>query len=229
MNVPDLHDWEMSSGDAVALQKRLAGQVVRRNELPDPVSTVAGVDVSYEKHGHLFFAGVVVLALPSLEVIEEARAVGESNCPYVPGLLSFRELPIVIEAFRRVHAVPDAVLVDGQGLAHPRGLGMACHLGLWLGLPTVGCAKSRLCGTHPEPGRLRGDSVPLVLHDEPVGAVLTTRNNVKPLYVSPGHLVDIPAAVSLVLSCCTRYRMPEPTRLAHHLTNRLRKEAKRNT
>ncbi len=229
MKVPDLHDWEMSPRDALALQKELAAQVGLRNKLPDPVATVAGVDVSYEKHGHHFFAGVVVLSLPSLEIIEQARAVGESTFPYVPGLLSFRELPLVIEAFRRLHTVPDAVLVDGQGLAHPRGLGMACHLGLWLGLPTVGCAKSRLCGTHPEPGPLRGDSVPLVLGEKTVGAVLTTRSNVKPLYISPGHLVDIPAAVSLVLSCCSRYRLPEPTRLAHLLTNRLRRAAKRNT
>jgi deoxyribonuclease V len=194
--------------------------------LPRPLRTVAGVDVSYEKHGDLFFAAVVVLSFPELESVEEAFAASRVTFPYIPGLLSFRELPVVLEAFRSLRTVPDAVLVDGQGIAHPRRLGIASHLGLWLDLPTVGCAKSRLCGEHPPPGTRRGDQVPLTLDGERIGTVLTTRDRVKPLFVSPGHKTDIAAATELALACARRYRMPEPTRLAHHLTNKLRREAK---
>jgi len=214
----------MSYPEARELQRELAERVVVEDRLPRTVRLVAGVDVSYERHGDLFFAGVVVLSLPDLVVIEEAGASDRVSFPYIPGLLSFRELPVVLAAFRRLRTVPDAVLVDGQGIAHPRRLGIASHLGLWVNLPTVGCAKSRLCGDHTAPGRQRGDVVPLILEGSPVGAVLTTRDNVKPLYISPGHQTDIASSVELVLACGTRYRMPEPTRLAHHLTNRLRIE-----
>jgi Deoxyinosine 3''endonuclease (endonuclease V) len=224
MEFVPLHEWAMSYKEAIALQKELAGSIALNNTLPAIVKTVAGVDVSYDKHGDLFFAGIVVLSLPDLEVIEEASAFDRVLFPYIPGLLSFRELPVVLEAFRSLSNIPDAVLVDGQGIAHPRRLGMGSHLGLWLDIPTVGCAKSRLCGEHEEPGLKRGDSVPLILEGETVGCVLRTRDGVKPLYISPGHKIDLPAAVKLVLACGKRYRMPEPTRLAHHLTNKLRKE-----
>jgi deoxyribonuclease V len=226
MDVPCLHDWSMDFRQAVALQRELAGHVLLADCLPRPLRNVAGVDVSYEKHGDFFFAAVVVLAFPELEPVEEAFAADRVTFPYVPGLLSFRELPVVLEAFRCLHTVPDTVLVDGQGIAHPRRLGIASHLGLWLDLPTVGCAKSRLCGVHPEPGTHRGDQAPLTLDGERIGTVLTTRDRVKPLYVSPGHKTDIPTATEIALACTRRYRMPEPTRLAHLLTNRLRREAK---
>jgi deoxyribonuclease V len=226
MDVPCLHDWSMNFREAVALQRELAGRVLLADCLPRPLRTVAGVDVSYEKHGDLFFAAVVVLSFPELEPMEEAFAVGRVTFPYIPGLLSFRELPVVLDAFRNLRTVPDAVLVDGQGIAHPRRLGIASHLGLWLELATVGCAKSRLCGEHPPPGDRRGDQVPLTLDGERIGTVLTTRDRVKPLFVSPGHKTDIAAAAELTLDCTRRYRMPEPTRLAHLLTNKLRREAK---
>jgi deoxyribonuclease V len=226
MDVPCLHDWSMNFREAIALQRELAGRVLLADCLPRPLRTVAGVDVSYEKHGDLFFAAVVVLSFPELEPVEEAFAAGRVTFPYIPGLLSFRELPVVLEAFRSLRTVPDAVLVDGQGIAHPRRLGIASHLGLWLELATVGCAKSRLCGEHPPPGTRRGDQVPLTLDGERIGTVLTTRDRVKPLFVSPGHKTDIAAAAELALACTRRYRMPEPTRLAHHLTNKLRREAK---
>jgi deoxyribonuclease V len=225
MDFTELHGWTMNYQEAIALQRELAGQVRLENRLPQTVVTVAGTDVSYEKHGNRFYAAVVVLELPSLELVDEAHAVARVDFPYIPGLLSFRELPVILEAFRSLNRVPDAVLVDGQGIAHPRRLGLASHLGLWLGLPTIGCAKSRLCGEHAEPGLRRGESVPLWIGDEEVGAVLTTRDRVGPMYISPGHLVDVAGAVDLVLSCGRRYRMPEPTRLAHHLTNRLRQAA----
>jgi deoxyribonuclease V len=226
MDFPELHKWSMTYREAIALQRLLAGRVVLKDCLPNPVRSVAGVDVSYEKHGDLFFAGVVVLSLPDFKVIEEASASSRVSFPYIPGLLSFRELPVVLDAFRRLRTVPEAVMVDGHGIAHPRRLGIASHLGLWLGLPTIGCAKSRLCGEHHEPGRKRGDLVPLLLDGVQVGVVLTTRDNVKPLYISPGHKTDIIGAANLVLACGSRCRMPEPTRLAHHLTNRLRKAGK---
>lgn len=228
MNFPLLHDWAVDYRQAVALQRELAERVSLQSTLPAPLATVAGVDVSYEKHGDLFFAGIVVLSFPALEVVEEASACGRIAFPYIPGLLSFRELPILLEACRRLRTVPDAVLVDGQGVAHPRRFGLASHLGLWLQRPTVGCAKSRLCGEHAEPGRRRGERVPLVHRGEEVGTVLTTRDGVKPLFVSAGHAIDLPSATELTLACCRRYRMPEPTRLAHHLTNRLRREGLEN-
>jgi deoxyribonuclease V len=221
-----LHDWNVTCGEAVALQRRLAARVDLIDRLPRPLRCVAGVDVSYEKHGDLFHAAVVVLSFPELALVEEASASGRVTFPYVPGLLSFRELPILLDAFRRLASVPDVVLVDGQGVAHPRRLGIASHLGLWLDLPTVGCAKSRLCGEHPPPGSRRGDRVPLLLDGAPVGVVLTTRDGVKPLYVSPGHKTDLQSAADLALACARRYRLPEPTRLAHLATNRLRVEAR---
>jgi len=225
MDVAALHDWNMDYREAIALQQELAGQVRLANCLPQPVTRVAGVDVSYEKHGDRFYAGVVVLDFPSLEPVAEAHAFARVDFPYIPGLLSFRELPVLLDAFRALATVPDAVLVDGQGIAHPRRLGLASHLGLWLDLPTVGCAKSRLCGDHAEPGEQRGERTPLLLGGDEVGAVLRTRDQVKPMYISPGHRIDVAAAVELVLRCTGRYRMPEPTRLAHHLTNRLRRAA----
>ena len=208
---------------AVALQRRLAQDLDLHPPAGWTPRLVAGVDVSYEKHGDLFFAGVVVLSLDDLTPVTTATARGRVDFPYIPGLLSFRELPILLDAFRQLPLVPDAVLVDGQGIAHPRRLGLASHLGLWLGLPTVGCAKSRLCGEHSPAGALRGDGVPLRHQGEEIGAVLTTRDNVKPLYISPGHRMDIATAVRLTLACGRRYRLPEPTRQAHLLTNALRR------
>ncbi len=227
MDFPELHSWDVDYRQAVELQRMLAGRITFGNELPRPVRTVAGVDVSYEKHGHLFFAGIVVLSFPDLAVIDEVSASGRVDFPYIPGLLSFRELPILLQAFRRLRTIPDAVLVDGQGIAHPRRLGLASHLGLWLNLPTIGCAKSRLCGEHPEPGTRRGDRVPLQHNGEEIGAVLTTRDRIKPLFISPGHQINSTAATELVLACGLRYRLPEPTRLAHLLTNRVRREGQK--
>ncbi len=225
MELAELHGWKMDCREAIALQQVLAGLVrVEQRRLP-PVKTVAGVDVSYQKHGNRFFSAVVVLELSTLTLVDQAHAEAMVDFPYVPGLLSFRELPVILDAFRRLNTIPDVVLVDGQGIAHPRRLGLASHLGLWLDLPTVGCAKSRLCGEHAEPGARRGDQVPLLWRDVEVGAVLTTRDRVKPMYISPGHLIDVEGAVNLVLACTRRYRMPEPTRLAHHLSNQLRTSA----
>jgi deoxyribonuclease V len=226
MDLPCLHSWTLTGREAVSLQRELAEMVELVDCLPRPVRTVAGVDVSYERGGDCFFAAVVVLELPEFNLIEEASATGRISFPYVPGLLSFRELPVVLDAFSALRTVPDAVLVDGQGIAHPRRFGIACHLGLWTGLPTVGCAKSRLCGSHSPPGQNKGDRVPLLLDGEEVGAVLTSRRGVRPLYISPGHRTDLASALTLVQSCLGSYRLPEPTRLAHLLSNRLRLRAR---
>jgi deoxyribonuclease V len=186
---------------------------------------VAGVDVSYEKHGNQFFAAVVVLSWPGLELIESASATTRVDFPYIPGLLSFRELPALLQAFAKLQAVPDLIMVDGQGIAHPRRFGIASHLGLWLDLPTIGCGKSRLCGEHDEPGLIKGDQVPLIHQEEQIGTVLTTRSGVKPVYVSPGYKVDFTRAADMTLAAAVRYRLPEPTRQAHLYTNRLRLQA----
>ncbi|MEN8687781.1 MAG: deoxyribonuclease V [Desulfuromonadales bacterium] len=222
MEFKALHTWDLSPGQAIALQKQLAGRVLLENLLPEALNTVAGVDVSYKKWGRLFHAAVVVLDYQSMTVLETTTASGECRFPYVPGLLSFRELPILLQAFTRLETVPDVILADAQGIAHPRRLGLACHLGLWLDLPTIGCAKSRLCGVHEEPGAAKGCWVPLLDAGEEVGRVVRTRARVKPLYVSPGHKVGFDAVLDITLQCSRGYRLPEPTRQAHLLSNKVR-------
>ncbi len=225
MDLADLHPWPSTGQEAVALQRGLANRVRLSAESILQPTMVAGVDVSHEIHEHRLFAAVVVLSWPDLQPLTTASAEGEAAFPYIPGLLSFRELPVLLEAFRRLPLRPDLVLVDGHGVAHPRRLGLASHLGLWLDLPTIGCAKSRLCGQHDSPGLCKGDRVPLLVDGQEVGALLTTRSNVKPLFISPGHRIDLASAIPLVLSCTRRYRLPEPTRFAHQLSNQLRRQA----
>jgi len=222
MDFPSLHPWDIDYKKAIALQRDLAARVELRNRLPESIRRVAGVDVSYRKHGNHFFAAVVVLSFPTLETVEIATWDGKVSFPYIPGLLSFRELPVLLEAFRKLEHRPDLVLVDGQGIAHPRRIGLASHLGLWLDVPTIGCAKSRLTGRGEEPGAGKGEMTPLMEDGEQLGVLLRSRAKVRPLYISPGHRVDIPTAADLALACCSRYRLPEPTRQAHLETNRNR-------
>jgi len=224
MQIPRLHHWVRTYRSAVALQERLRSLVRVEPLCPRP-EIVAGVDVSYDKTGDLFYAGIVVMRKPGLEVIEEVTVVRRAAFPYIPGLLSFREGPAVLAAFRKVKTEPDAVIFDGQGLAHPRRFGLASHLGVWLDRPSVGCAKSRLIGEHPDVPDRVGAHVPLTTQSDTVGAVVRTRAGVKPVYVSPGTRIDIPGAVELVLSCCAGFRLPEPTRRAHALVNRARTAA----
>lgn len=222
MEFSKLHAWDLNPQEAIALQKELAGQVLLENTLAHDPGTVAGVDVSYKMWGRLFHAAVVVLDYPSMAVLETTTVSGECRFPYVPGLLSFRELPVLLKAFAKLETVPDVILADAQGIAHPRRLGLASHLGLWLDLPTIGCAKSRLCGVHEEPGSAKGCWMPLLDDGEEIGRVVRTRARVKPLYVSPGHKVSFDAALEIVLKCSCGYRLPEPTRQAHLLSNKLR-------
>ncbi len=213
MPIPS-HAWDLSTQEALALQKQLAAQVVTENRL-GRVTTVAGVDVGQQ--GDMAQAAVVVLDFPDLEIKEAATARRRVQFPYIPGLLSFREGPVILDALDKLAATPDLFVFDGQGRAHPRRLGIASHMGLLTGLPAIGCAKSRLCGQHTEPGMERGSHVPLIDNGEIIGAVLRTRTGVKPVYVSVGHNIDLDTSIEYVLACCRKYRLPETTRQAHRL------------
>ena len=213
------HPWDVSPAEAIAIQRKLAGQVRKADRLPAVISHVAGVDVGFEDEGRTTRAAVALLAFPTLELIETAIARLPTGFPYVPGLLSFRELPAVLQALARLSRRPDMVLCDGQGIAHPRRIGIASHLGVLLDLPTIGVGKTRLIGRFVEPGNAKGDWSPLLDGDETVGAVLRTRSGVKPLYVSIGHRVSLATAIRLTLACTTRYRLPETTRQAHRLAS----------
>jgi deoxyribonuclease V len=212
------HRWDLTPKEAVALQRRLAERVIRHDDLAEP-RFVAGVDVGFECRGTVARAAVAVLALPSLELVDCALAREPIRFPYVPGLLSFREVPVVLQALKGLRVRPDVLLCDGQGLAHPRRCGFATHMGLASALPTIGVAKTRLCGEHREAPERRGASTPLVDRGEIVGAVLRTRAGVKPLFVSIGHRVSLASAIRLVMACVTRYRLPETTRWAHRLAS----------
>ncbi len=221
MEYHKLHAWDVTYHEAVAVQQELRSRI-RLRPLKKRIRTVAGVDVSYRRGDKRAVAAVVVLSFPEMEVLSETVATADLTFPYVPGLLSFREAPVVLEAFARLADPPDAIVFDGHGLAHPRRFGLASHVGLLLDTPSIGCAKKKLVGEHREPGRTRGSRTRLVTDGDPVGAVVRTRDGVKPVFVSPGHLSDIESAVGLVLQCCTKYRLPDPTRLAHRAVTRAR-------
>jgi deoxyribonuclease V len=209
-----LHSWQMTPDQAKRVQQELAVMVSRRNEL-ETVHLVAGVDISAPDAAGLARAAVVVLSYPELVPVERKVITKEVTFPYVPGLLSFRESPLIISACEELEATPDLILVDGQGIAHPRRLGLASHLGLLWGKPTIGCAKSRLCGEHKIVPPEAGSYAEITDNGEVIGAVLRTKAGVIPLYISIGHKVDLETAVSWVLRCCRGQRLPEPTRLAH--------------
>ena len=214
MGVTTLHSWRVSTAQALEIQKKLAAQVSRVGKVTSP-RLIAGVDISVNKGYGTGTGAVVVLSYPELDLVE-TRVVNDSLVfPYVPGLLSFREAPLILAACESLNVTPDLIMVDGQGIAHPRRMGLASHLGLFLDIPTIGCAKSRLCGSHEAPGAEPGSYAELVDGSEVIGAALRTRAGVKPVYVSIGHRVDLPAAIDWVLACCRGYRLPEPTRLAH--------------
>ncbi|MBF5040774.1 deoxyribonuclease V [Aggregicoccus sp. 17bor-14] len=217
-----IHGWDVSPTQAVALQQQLRSQV-RLQPAPGPFRTVAGADISFDLGSETVYAGIVVLSLPELETIEEVGVTTRAPFPYVPGLLTFREAPALLEAWAQLRCEPDAVMLDGQGVAHPRRIGIASHLGLFLQRPTVGCGKSRLVGRFAEPGSERGDWSPLVDKGECVGAALRSKRRTQPLFISPGHLLDLPGALALTLACGGGYRVPEPTRRAHLFVNALRR------
>ncbi|MBD3183161.1 deoxyribonuclease V [Candidatus Poribacteria bacterium] len=221
MEYKSLHSWDISYDEAVEIQRGLKSNIEIKSlkKYPD---IIAGADVSYSRGSNIFYASVLIFDMSSLDILEEANGVGKVNFPYIPGLLSFREVPVLIKAFEKIKRVPDVAMFDGHGISHPRGVGLASHLGLMLDIPTIGCAKKKLVGDHKPLGDEVGDRVPIVYQDENVGAVVKTKKNVKPVYVSPGHKMDIDSAVDIVLKTCRGYKLPEPTRQAHLSVNRFR-------
>ena len=213
-----VHSWPSDVAAARAVQESLRGQVILEDAL-GTVHYVAGVDVGFEDSGRTTRAAVVVLEYPSLAWRDQAISRSPTHFPYIPGYLSFRELPAVLQALDRLMVTPDLLLCDGQGLAHPRRFGLACHLGVLTDIPSIGVAKSRLIGTHGDPPREKGQWLPLMDKGETIGAVLCTRNNVSPVYVSLGHRISLPTAIDYVLGCTTRFRLPETTRWAHRLAS----------
>ncbi|MEX0682949.1 MAG: deoxyribonuclease V [Dehalococcoidia bacterium] len=222
MRLARLHDWELTPSEAIALQKELAPRVSRVGD-PGEVRLVAAGDVAFvdrqwPRQPTRGRAAVVLMSWPEREIVEKHVVEADVRFPYVPGLLSFREIPLLAQAFESMRGRPDLLLVDGQGCAHPRRLGIAAHLGLLAGLPTIGCAKSRLCGEHAEPGLARGSTTELRDGGEVIGRVVRTRDGVKPLYVSVGHMISLECAVEWVLRLATRVRLPEPIRVADALS-----------
>ncbi|MDP6546281.1 MAG: deoxyribonuclease V [Phycisphaerae bacterium] len=215
------HSWNISPARAISIQKSLASRVSIA-PLTAPVETVAGTDCAFLDGGKKIVAAVVLCDAKSMELLGSVSVVRACRFPYVPGLLSFREAPAVIAAVEKLIPRPDLLMCDGQGLAHPRGLGLASHVGLWLDLPTIGVAKSRLCGTHRPPGENRRCRAQLRYGGRVVGVAIRTRSGVKPLYISVGHRLSLDQAISWTLRCGRGVRLPEPTRKAHQLVSRLR-------
>jgi len=228
-----LHNWNLSYSQARDLQERLACKV-QHTAVKKMPKTVAGIDCAFSKDGERIFAAVVVLRLPDLETVETTSVSRKVTFPYIPGLLSFREAPVCIAAVEKLRKQPDVFIIDGQGIAHPRRLGLAAHLGLFFDRPTIGCAKSRLIGQFEEPPPQKGSYSLLkdeqitglktsnerrTTNDEVIGAVLRTRTNVKPVFVSVGHKCRLKDVIEITLACTTKYRLPEPTRLAHQLVS----------
>ncbi|MFP2959010.1 endonuclease V [Myxococcus sp. 1LA] len=220
---PEVSRWDVTPSEAVELQRRLREQLVLQPPPGLKVERIAGADISTEKGKDTGFGGLVVLDVGTLAPVAQSGAAVTLHFPYVPGLLSFRELPIIAVAWERLTVRPDVVIFDGQGTAHPRRMGIACHGGLLFGVPSIGCAKSLLVGTHGPLKDAKGSTAPILHRGEVVGMAVRTRKGVQPVYVSPGHLMDLPTAVELVLKVSPKYREPETTRHAHRLVNALRR------
>lgn len=231
MRIRRLHAWDVSPTEAVRIQKKLTNSI-RLEVFDSKIHYVAGADVSYNVGSDRFYAGVVVIKLPHFQVIEESVAIGKSPFPYIPGLLSFREAPVLLQAFEQLTCCPDVIIFDGHGIAHPRKIGIASHIGLFLDWPAVGCAKRKLTGIYDENdlGDAAGSVTALrTKTGRVIGTVVRTKAHVKPVFVSPGYKTDIATSVNIVLKCCQGYKLPEPTRLAHNFVNRVRRQQKEST
>ncbi len=222
MMVAEIHPWAVSVQDAFQIQKELTRELLFEDDTDDP-ALIAGVDVAFSRARDLLYAAIVVLDAETMQPVEVASAAQQPVFPYVPGLLTFREGPVVLQAYEKLKLEPDLMMFDGQGIAHPRGLGLAAHLGVILDKPSIGCAKSRLVGEFKEPKQKRGAMRTLSLHRKKVGVVLRTKDNTKPLFVSPGHRITVETAVKRVLEAGRGYRLPEPTRLAHYQAARAKR------
>jgi deoxyribonuclease V len=215
MKIIPLHAWDVSSSEAVAIQKDLAGQLIDDAPIDiDSVKLIAGVDVSVK--ANVSTAAVVVIAYPQMELVEAITAVQPTPFPYIPGLLTFREGPVLVEAFEQMHNEPDVFIFDGMGRIHPRRMGIAAHMGLWLRRPTIGVGKTHFIGDYTDPGEMKGERSFITHKGETIGVVLRTRTRVKPVYVSVGHMAHLESAVALTLAVTPTYRLPHPIRLAHH-------------
>ncbi|WP_414584805.1 deoxyribonuclease V [Scytonema sp. PCC 10023] len=219
MKISQRHAWSLTVDEAIKIQEKLKDEVITEDKLKEPVQYVAGVDMGFEADGTISRAAVAVLSFPDLQLQETSLARRPTTFPYIPGFLSFREIPAVLDALEKIKTIPDIILCDGQGIAHPRRFGIACHLGLIVDMPTIGVAKSLLVGKHEEIPDTRGSWQPLIHRGETIGAVLRTRVGVKPIYVSSGHKVSLPTAIDYVLRCTTKYRLPETTRIADKLAS----------
>jgi deoxyribonuclease V len=218
MKIQQRHPWPLTVDEAIAIQQQLRTEVITEDQL-GAVQYVAGVDLGFEESGTISRAAVAILSFPDLQLKEHAIAKRPTTFPYIPGFLSFREIPAVLDALEKVSITPDLILCDGQGIAHPRRLGIACHLGIIIDLPTIGVAKSLLIGKHDELPEERGAWQPLKHRGENIGAVLRTRTGVKPVYVSSGYRVSLPTAIDYVMRCTPKYRLPETTRWADKLAS----------
>ena len=219
MKIKPLHDWNLSPREAIELQKQFAYEVIQADKLDEPVKTVAGIDLGYDVKNDTSRAVVVVLSFPELELLETSEALLPIQFPYVPGLLSFRETPVAIKALEILKITPDLILCDGQGLAHPRRFGIACHIGLIADVPTIGVAKSILVGRFENLGEARGNTAPLIHRNEQIGVALRTKDKTQPVYVSVGHRISLETVVKYVLECTPKYRLPETTRLADKMAS----------
>jgi deoxyribonuclease V len=221
-NTQDLHSWNVSVNEAIGIQKALRKRIVLKNTFSG-FKTIGGGDVGYSKDRNLLLGAVVVLSFPEMELLDRSTAHGKIPFPYVPGLLSFREGPILIEAMKKLKVKPDVMIFEGQGIAHPRGMGLASHLGLWLDLPSIGCTKTPLLRSPVSPAIFRGSFEWIEKEGERVGAVLRTKEGVKPVFASPGHRIDLMTSIQIILATCPRFRMPEPLRMAHQMTREISK------
>jgi deoxyribonuclease V len=218
--IKNLHPWKVDVKEAIRIQEDLKTQVILEKTFSD-VRTIGGGDVAYSKSKNLLFGAIAVLSFPKMEMLDIAMAYGKIPFPYIPGLFSFREGPILIKAFHKLSVKPDVMIFEGQGIAHPRGFGLASHIGLWFDLPSIGCAKTPLLDEFISPGPSRGSFEWICKDGKKVGAVLRTRENVKPLFVSPGHRIDLPTSIQLVVESCKGYRFPEPLRKAHQVSYKM--------
>lgn len=219
MKISQRHAWQLTVDEAIAIQEQLRTEVITEDKFKQPVKYVAGVDMGFEEDGTISRAAVAILSFPDLQVIETSLARRPTTFPYIPGFLSFREIPALLDALEKITTIPDIILCDGQGIAHPRRLGIACHLGVIVDIPTIGVAKSLLVGKHEVVPDTKGNWQPLIHKGETIGAVLRSRTGVKPLYVSSGHRVSLPTAIDYVLRCTPKYRLPETTRIADKLAS----------
>ncbi len=224
VKVHQLHRWDVTPQEAIAIQKRLRSKVIPRGRVRRP-RLIAGADAAFDKDSESVFAVAVVLSFPALEILECVSHIDHLTFPYVPGLLSFREAPTILRAFGKLRRTPDVIFVDGQGLAHPRAFGIACHIGVCLDHPVIGCAKSVLIGSYEEPKPPRGSESSLYGREgRVIGAAVRTRDRIRPVFVSVGHRISLKEAIRLTLACGKGYRIPEPTRLADHLAAEAKRE-----